>query len=153
MSTIKNDQISLYCHFIKIKKRPGTSFQPPVVNQKYVRKVCHTEHQYLTKFHFDSAQDPKEISISVTSIMQQCYDDVTDFEIRAFYKNRTISISRERNMIFSSNKKNHQLHIKRQFVTKNSFVAEVTFKVNNRNTRSVCEIYSKLAIKTQEQLH
>ena len=32
-------------------------------------------------------------------------------------------------MIFSSNKKIHYLHIKGHFVTKNSFVVEVTFKV------------------------
>ena len=28
--------------------------------------------QYLIKFHFDSTKDLKEISISVTNIMQQC---------------------------------------------------------------------------------
>ena len=42
MSTIKNDQISLYCHFNKIIKRPGTSFQSPALSQKLVRNVCHT---------------------------------------------------------------------------------------------------------------
>ena len=31
-------------------------------------------------------------------------------------------------MTFSSNKKNHELHIKRYFMTKNSFAAEVTVK-------------------------
>ena len=54
MSTIKNDQISLYCCFNKIIKGPGTSFQSPALCQKYVRNVCDTAHQYLTKFHFDS---------------------------------------------------------------------------------------------------
>ena len=38
-----------------------------------------------------------------------------------------ISISQERN-IFSSNQKIHLLHMKCYFMTKNSFVAEVTFK-------------------------
>ena len=33
-------------------------------------------------------------------------------------------------------------------MTKNIFAAEVTFKVNNRNTRTRSEIYSKLTIKT-----
>ena len=42
MSTNKNDQISLYCHFSKIKK--GTSFHSPAVNQKHVRNACHTTH-------------------------------------------------------------------------------------------------------------
>ena len=31
MSIIKNDQISLYCHFNKIIKGPETSFQSPAV--------------------------------------------------------------------------------------------------------------------------
>ena len=44
MSAIKNDQISLYCHFNKIIKGLGTSFQPPAVNQKHVRNVFHTAH-------------------------------------------------------------------------------------------------------------
>ena len=33
MSTIKNDQILLYCHFNKIIKEPGTSFQTPMTSQ------------------------------------------------------------------------------------------------------------------------
>ena len=37
MSTIKNGQISLYCHFNKIIKGPGTNFQSPELNQKYNR--------------------------------------------------------------------------------------------------------------------
>ena len=57
------------CHFNKIINEPGTSFQSPALSQKHVRIVCHTAHQYLTKFHFDSTKDSKEISISVTSIM------------------------------------------------------------------------------------
>ena len=44
MSTIKNDQISLYCQFNEIIKGPGTSFQSPVVKQKHVRNLCHTAH-------------------------------------------------------------------------------------------------------------
>ena len=36
MSTIKNDQILLYCHFNKIRKGPGTSFQSPEFSQKHV---------------------------------------------------------------------------------------------------------------------
>ena len=56
-------------------------------------------------------------------------DDVTDFEICAFYKSIKICLSRERKIAFSSNKKNHQLHIKVYFIAKNSFVAEVTFKL------------------------
>ena len=54
MSTIKNGQILLHCHFKKIIKEPRTSFQPPAFSQKHVRNVCHTAHWYLTKFHFDT---------------------------------------------------------------------------------------------------
>ena len=53
MSTIKNGQILLYCHFNKIMKEPGTSFQSPAFIQKHVRNVCHTPHDYLTKCHCD----------------------------------------------------------------------------------------------------
>ena len=44
MSTIKNGHISLYCHFNKIIKGPGTSIQSSALRQKYVRNVCHTAH-------------------------------------------------------------------------------------------------------------
>ena len=70
MSAIKNAQISLYCHFNIIIKGSGTCFQFPALRQKHDRNVSHTAHQYLTKFHIDSTQDSKEISVSVTSIMQ-----------------------------------------------------------------------------------
>ena len=58
----------------------------------------------MTKFHFDRTYDSKEISISVTCI---AYDDVKNLEICGSYKNTKISISRERNIIFPSNKKLH----------------------------------------------
>ena len=51
---MKNSQISLYCQFNKIIKGPGTSFQYPALNQKHIRNVFHTAHQYLMKFNFDS---------------------------------------------------------------------------------------------------
>ena len=69
MSTIKNGQILLYCHFNKIITGPGTNFQSPALNEKHVRNVLHTTHYYLTKSHFDhNTWDSKERSISVTSI-------------------------------------------------------------------------------------
>ena len=61
MSTIKNSQILLYCHFNKIIKEPGTSFQCPAFSQKHARNVCHTAHQYMTKCYFDRTQNSKEI--------------------------------------------------------------------------------------------
>ena len=54
MSTIKNGQIMLYCHFNEIMKGLGITFQSPTLSQKHVRKVCHRAHWYLTKFYFSS---------------------------------------------------------------------------------------------------
>ena len=42
MSTIKNGQILLFCHFNKIIKEPGTNFQSPAFSQKHARNVYHT---------------------------------------------------------------------------------------------------------------
>ena len=69
MSAIKNDPISLYCHFNKVIKRSETSFQLSALSQKHVRNVCRTTYHYFTKFHFDCSWDSKEISISVIIIM------------------------------------------------------------------------------------
>ena len=47
MSTIKNGQILLYCHFNKLIKGPGTSFQSQALSQKHVRNAFHTAHFYI----------------------------------------------------------------------------------------------------------
>ena len=112
MSIIKNGQILLYCHFNKIIKEPGASFQSPAFSQKHVTNVCHTAHYYLTKFHFDSTQDLKEICIIHYAYV------VADIEICRFHKNTKNQISREQTIIFSSNKKNHSLHIQGCFTSK-----------------------------------
>ena len=85
MTTIKSGQISLYCHFNKIIKGSGTSFQSPVSTQKHII-VCHTTHQYLTKVHFDWAQDSKEIAEVLLPLSNYVYDDVTGFAICGFHK-------------------------------------------------------------------
>ena len=55
MSTIKNEQILLYCHFNEIIKGPETSFQSFVLSQEYVRNICYTYDALdLAKFHFHS---------------------------------------------------------------------------------------------------
>ena len=69
MSTIKNGQILLYCHFNKIIKEPGTSFQSLRHSVKNMLEMFVIQN--LIKFHFDKTSDSKEISISVTCIMQQ----------------------------------------------------------------------------------
>ena len=57
------------------------------------------------------------------------YDDVTDFEICGFHKRTKTYILRVQNIVFSSNKKIHKLHITGYFMAKNSCVADVTFKI------------------------
>ena len=130
MLTIKNWQISLYCHFNKIIQELGTSFQSPVLSQKHVRIVCLTAYQYLTKFLFQSPQDSKEISIRGISTTSNAYDDVTDFKICEFHKSTKVQISRERN-IFYSNKKIQYLNLKGYFIAKNSLVVENTFNMEH----------------------
>ena len=54
MLAFKNGQMSLYYHFNKIIKGPGTSLQSPALSQKHVKIVCHPTNYYFTKFYFDS---------------------------------------------------------------------------------------------------
>ena len=50
LGTIKNNKCQLLkmarscCHFDKIIKGPGTSFQSPAISQENIRNVCHTAH-------------------------------------------------------------------------------------------------------------
>ena len=106
MSIIKNDQISLYCHFNKMIKGPGTSFHSPALSQIHFRNVCHTTHWCLTKFHFDSTQDSKEINISVTSIMSMPL--MTSQILKSGFHET----------FFLQIKKNHKLHIRGYFLAK-----------------------------------
>ena len=41
MSTIKNEKMSLYCHFNKIIKWPETCFQSPALSQKPLKSLSH----------------------------------------------------------------------------------------------------------------
>ena len=108
MPTLKNGQISLYCHFIKIIKGPGTSFKSPALSQYLVRTVCHTAYQYLTKFHVDSTQDKYISVISVTS---------------QIHKN--LDILRTEHYFFLT-QKNLLIAHQRLFYGKKIFIAEVT---------------------------
>ena len=54
MSTDKNGKVLLYCHYNKIIKWRGTTFQSPASSEKHVRNVFHRAHYCLTKFHFDT---------------------------------------------------------------------------------------------------
>ena len=50
---MKNYRISLYCHFNKIMKVPGPTFQSPLLSLKHVINIFHTAHWYLAKFHYN----------------------------------------------------------------------------------------------------
>ena len=47
MSTIKNGQISLYCHFNKNIEENRTNFQSSALSQEHARNVCHTAQTRL----------------------------------------------------------------------------------------------------------
>ena len=44
----------------------------------------------MSKSHFDSTWDRKELSKSVISIVHQCRPNITNFEICEFHKNSKI---------------------------------------------------------------
>ena len=90
------------CHFNKIIKVSVTSFQSPALSQKHVRKVCCTSHYYLTKFHFDSTQDTREISINVTSITtSQIFKsmDFREIQISRYLENKTFLLQIKNSLI------------------------------------------------------
>ena len=127
MSAIKNDQNLLYCHFNKIIKEAGTSFQPPAFSQKHVSNFV-IQHTSIWRNFILIGLRIQKISINVTCIMQQYLSwrhKFWNLQVSQEHKNFD---TRERSIIFSSNKKNHWLHIKLYFMAKNSFVAEVNFK-------------------------
>ena len=95
MSTIKNSQMWLYCHFNKLMKRPQNQFPgnkiEPKTCQKYLTCSTLVFDQILYRTY-----DSKEISKSVT----YAYDDVTVFEIYGFHKNTKIQISPEQHVSY-----------------------------------------------------
>ena len=125
MSIIENGQILL--QYI-VMKGPGTSFWSPALSQKIVRNVCHKAHQYLTKFHFYSIQNSKEISIRVTSIMQQCLcgEVLKCVDLKKTQKYKYF----EKKALFFLQINKFLNYISRATLwQKNIFAAEVTFKL------------------------
>ena len=94
MSTIENGQISLYCHFNKIIKWPGTSFRSPTLRQKYVRNVCHTAPSFILvvlrikknklkcNFHYVA------IPMMTSQILE--YVDFTETQKSRYFENETL---------------------------------------------------------------
>ena len=73
MSTIKQQITRPSYTVILIKSNKCLKLTSSLHNKPkiHVRNVLHTVHQYLTKFHFESAQDSKEISITMPMRMSQ----------------------------------------------------------------------------------
>ena len=78
----KNSQTLLYCHFNKIIKGPGASFQSPALSQKHVRNVCHAINFILMVLRIK-----KKLPLCN---FHYAYDDISDSEICRFHKNRKI---------------------------------------------------------------
>ena len=53
----------------------------------------------MVKFHFDSAEDSKEIGKHLTSVCSNVYD-VTGFANFGFHKNKNLNISRPKHYFF-----------------------------------------------------
>ena len=59
----------LYCHFNKIIKEPGPSFQPPAFNQKHVRNVFHTAHFILIGFRIKKKKHKSNLHYAAILMM------------------------------------------------------------------------------------
>ena len=90
----------LYFHSNKTIKEPETSSQSLALRQNHVRNICHTAHKYLTKFHFNSTKDSKEIRIRVPPLCSNAYDDVTDFGFWISQKHKNLVILRMKHYFF-----------------------------------------------------
>ena len=104
MSTSKNGQISLYCHFNKTIREHGTSFQSAALSQKHVRNVCHTANERKCKckcnFHYVAM-------LTMTSHILKSVDSL---------KTKNLDISRTN--YFSFKQKIHELQVKGYLITK-----------------------------------
>ena len=112
MSNIQNSQVLLHFGFNKPIKEPRTRLQSPVLKPKHVKNVYHATHQHLTKFHFDSNQDSKEISICVTLCSNYVAIPIGTSQILKSQKHKNVDMSRTKHYFFSLNKKIYQFHIK-----------------------------------------
>ena len=116
MSTIENDQISLYCHFNKIIKGSDSSFQSVALSQEFVLKIQKKQH----KCNFHDVSMPLMTSQILTS------DDFSKTQKSRYLENE---------MRFS-NKKINSLQIKSYFIPKNNFVVEVVFNYIRKKSLS-----------------
>ena len=127
MSTIKKDQISLYCHFDKIIKGPGTSLQSPALSQKHVRHLPYStllfdqvsfwwdlgfkRNKHKCDFHYVTM-------LVMTSQVLKCMD-FTKTQKAKNLKNETFFLRIKEFINYTSSA---------TLLQKNSFVAEVNFK-------------------------
>ena len=122
-----------HCHFNKIIKEPGTSFQSPAFSQKHVRNVCYTAHQYLTKFNFNRN---KKLEIRFKRNKRKCNLHYATKPMMTSQNLKSACFTKTQKSRYLGNKKLFFLQIKifinytlrAAFMTNNSFAAEVTFK-------------------------
>ena len=99
--------MTLYCHFIKIIKVSGTSFQSPAFNQKHVRNVFVRyssiwSNLILIKRMIQKIQANVQLPLYI-----DIYGDVTDFEIWDFTKTQKSRYLENETLFFLQIKKPH----------------------------------------------
>ena len=92
ISSNKYQQILSSCHFTKIMKGPGTSFQSLGLSQKYVGNVCHDLQYPLAKFHFNTGKYSKVVIRKV--IANICINVFEDLDLRIQEKHKNLNIWR-----------------------------------------------------------
>ena len=127
---MKNDQISLYCHFNKTIKKPGTSFQSPVSSQKHVRNICHTAYYYLTKLHFNRTSGFKRnkhnCNFYYVAMFMMTSQTLKSMNFTKTQKSKNLV---NETLFFLWIKKCINYTLSATLQQKNTFVAEVTFKL------------------------
>ena len=118
----------LYCHFTKIIKGPGTWVKPPALSQNYVSDVCYKIHQYLTKLHFDSGKQKcnfhYEAVLTIMSHILKFVDFTKTLKSRYFEKKHFFLKWKLLIINYTSQP---------TLLQKNSFVAEITFKLSGNS--------------------
>ena len=122
MPTVKDGQISLYYHFNKIIKGPRTSFQSQALSQKHARHVCHTVHQHLKKFHFDSKHKCNFRDVAMPMMTSQILQslDFTKTQKSRYLEKQTLLLLQIGKFINCTSRAT--------LLQKNRFAEEITFK-------------------------
>ena len=132
MTVIKNGQISLCCHFNKIRKGSGDSSQSSALSQKNMLEMLDIQHNSIWPIFILIAIRIKKnkhkcnfyyVAVPMTSKVLKFHKnaDFTKTQKSRYLKNKTF--------FFRQIKKSLITHQQLLYGKKNSFVAEVAFKV------------------------